>query len=71
MNSVDLQIINFLILFTKWFVNRKKTNKLQLYFIEMLSDLKVKMENTGMANYNPRFLIAFKTTYKHLIIAMV
>ena len=32
-NSIDLQSINFLILFTKWFINRKKTSKLKLYFI--------------------------------------
>ena len=34
-NSIDLQIMNFLILFTKWFINHlTKTSKSKLYFIE-------------------------------------
>ena len=50
MNSIDLQIINFLILFTKWFINQKKTSKLQLYFIEVLSGLKSKIETIMLSN---------------------
>ena len=50
MNSVDLQIINFLILFTKWFINQKRTSKLHLYFIEVLSGLKAKIETIMQSN---------------------
>ena len=42
-NSIDLKLINLLILFTKWFINRKKTLKAKLYFIEQICELKVKI----------------------------
>ena len=49
-NTIDLQAIYFLILFTKGFINRKKTLKLRLYFIEFLSELKAKLYAITLAN---------------------
>ena len=49
-NSIDLQSINFLIIFTKWFINRKKTSKLKLYFIEWIGELKVKIDTITLSN---------------------
>ena len=43
-NSIDLQAFSFLVFFTKGFFNRKEPLKLQLYFLEFLSELKVKQE---------------------------
>ena len=49
-NSTDLQIMNFLILFTKCFINRKKTLKSQIYFIDLLKELKIKVEIIMLSN---------------------
>ena len=49
-NSIDLQIMNYLILFTKGFINRKKTQKSQIYLIELLKELKSKIEIIALSN---------------------
>ena len=49
-NSVDLQIMNFLILFTKGFINRKKPQKSQIYLIELLKELKSKIKIIILSN---------------------
>ena len=49
-NSIDLQIMNYLILFTKGFINRKKTQKSQIYLIELLKELKSKIEIITLSN---------------------
>ena len=49
-NSTDLKIMNFFILFTKSYINRKKPQKDQIYLIELLNELKIKMDIIKLSN---------------------
>ena len=49
-NSTDLQVINFLILFTKRFINHKKTKISQIYLLELLRELKIKIDTITLSN---------------------
>ena len=44
-NNESFNIINFLILLGKQFINKSRTNKEPLYFIKFISLLKNKIEN--------------------------
>ena len=44
-NNESINIINFLILLGKQFINKSRTNKEPLYFIKFISLLKNKIEN--------------------------
>ena len=64
-NSIDLEIINFFILFTKCFINHKKTSKSQIYFIESLGELKVKIDTMTISNIlNNRQNLEWQTLLK-------
>ena len=43
-NDIKIQIINFLILLTKWFINHKKTQEKELYFIDLLTCFRDKVK---------------------------
>ena len=43
-NDITIQIINFLILLTKWFINHKKTQEKELYFIDLLTCFRDKIK---------------------------
>ena len=42
--------MNFFILFTKSYINRKKHPKDQIYLIELLNELKIKMDIIKLSN---------------------
>ena len=44
MSSVEFNIINFLILLTKWYINRTKSQNQKLYFIDLLSVIREKIK---------------------------
>ena len=43
-NYVDTKLLNFLILMGKWYINKSKSNKNQIYFFEYLVILKDKVK---------------------------
>ena len=43
-------MINYIILFAKWCLNKKKDQEKPLYFIELLSQLKNKLDNIIFMN---------------------
>ncbi len=43
-DDINIQIINFLILIGKWYINKTKTRNEPLYFIELLRHIKEKVE---------------------------
>ena len=49
-NTIDLQIINFIILLGKHYINKRKTKKEPLYIFEILQEIKTKIEITILTN---------------------
>ena len=49
-NDPNIQIINFLIIITKWYINQCRTKGKNIFFIEMISIVKNKID--GMAHLN-------------------
>ena len=43
-NDITIQIINFLILLTKWFIIHKKTQEKELFFIDLLTCFRDKVK---------------------------
>ena len=43
LNSSELELINFLLILTKWYINNTKINNRPLYFIELVSIIKDKI----------------------------
>ena len=43
-NETEIKIINFLIIITKWYINKNKTENRELYFLSLLSLVKEKIE---------------------------
>ncbi len=43
-NDTNIQILNFLILISKWYINNTKTKKEPLYFFDLLALIREKVE---------------------------
>jgi len=43
-NTVDLQIINYIIILTKWYINKTKSKMNEMYFFELLATIKEKTD---------------------------
>ena len=49
-NNIDLKIINYLILFGKWYINKCRSSNRNVYFIELLQLTKNKLDCTNYIN---------------------
>ena len=49
-NSVDMDIINFLILIGKYYINKTKVQNKDLYFIELIEDMRNKIKSIVYRN---------------------
>ena len=45
-----LDLINFVILMTKWYINKQRSDNKDLYFIELLETIKCKIKTHILAN---------------------
>ena len=49
-NDEDISILNFIILITKWYINKKRTEQQRLSFFELLTILQDRIEATLYVN---------------------
>ena len=48
--TAHLELINFVILMTKWYINKQRSDNKELYFIELLKTIKYKIKSHILAN---------------------
>ena len=48
--TAHLELINFVILMTKWYINKQRSDNKELYFIELLKTIKDKIKSHILSN---------------------